>query len=104
MLTSVRKKKQSNELLISFGVSTLALFLGILVAKIGVNFAAILICAPFLIGYLIYVFKYPRIGLLSVFHYSFIVNGLSRFFSPVIPFGLIVDGLLVITIIACFFL
>ncbi|MEI7978084.1 MAG: O-antigen ligase family protein [Bacteroidota bacterium] len=103
MLTSIRKKKQSNELLISFGVSTLAIFLGILIAKIGVNFAATLICAPFIIGYLIYVFNNPRIGLLSVFHYSFVVNGLTRFLPPAIPFGLIVDGLLVITIIACFF-
>lgn len=104
MLT-VRQNKslQNSEILRSFLVAAIAVFLGICIAKVGLVLAAVVIAIPVVATYFVLVFKNPRMGLLSAYHYCFFVNGLGRFLPPDIPFGLLVDGILVITVIACIF-
>ncbi len=103
MQLSERKSLQFSELLQSLLVASIAVFLGILISFLGVEFAGAIVGIPFVITYFVYVFKNPRIGLISVFHYSFIVNGISRYLPPSVPYGLLVDAIFVITIIACIF-
>jgi len=103
MQLSERKSLQFSELLQSLLVASIAVFLGIFIAFFGVAFIGALIVIPILFSYFIYVFKNPRIGLISVFHYSFMVNGLARYLPPSVPYGLLVDAIFVITIIACIF-
>ncbi|MFY7734691.1 MAG: O-antigen ligase family protein [Bacteroidia bacterium] len=98
-----KKGLQLNELLQSFLVAAIAVTLGIMVAKLGIGIAGAMIGLPLVIAYLVYIFKNPRIGVITVFHYSFIVNGLSRYLPPSVPYGLVVDAVFIITVIACVF-
>jgi hypothetical protein len=103
MQLSERKSIQNSELLQSLLVAAIAIFLGILIAQLGIGFAGAIIGIPIVLAYLVYIFKFPRIGIISVFHYSFVVNGLARYLPPSVPYGLVVDAIFIITIIACIF-
>lgn len=77
------------------GVLT-AVFFGWLIAGTGFSIAGLLIVLPFIIGYVVLIFHNPRVGVISFIIYSFIMPGLNRFIvGP--QFGLLVDGLLVLT-------
>lgn len=103
MQISESKYLQSSELMQSLLLAAVAIFLGLLIAKLGIGFAGAIVGIPIVVAYLVFIFKYPRIGVISVFHYSFMVNGLARYLPPSVPYGLVVDAIFIITIIACVF-
>jgi hypothetical protein len=81
-------------------ISAVAVALGYVIAKVDVAGAGALLVLPFLILYLVLVFKNPRIGFFTVLHMGFFLNGLSRYSAA--PFGLGIDVVLLITLIATF--
>jgi hypothetical protein len=74
----------------------LAIFFGWLIARTGFSIANLLMVLPFLAGYLVLVFLYPRAGLITFIIYCFIMPGLNRHIVGA-QFGLLVDVLLVLT-------
>lgn len=84
-------------LLIGMGV-----ILGILTAKRGLTIPLILIVLPPLAAFVVSIFIRPRLGILSFLIYCFFVTGISRY-VPGIPYGLGMDGLLVLSLLAVFF-
>jgi hypothetical protein len=86
-----------------FGFVIIALLLGFIISKGQVAAIGFYIVFPFLVTYLYFIFKKPELGLLSVLHFAFVANGLSRFIPVNLPFGLVIDGILVLTIIATIF-
>ena len=81
----------------------LAVGMGYAVATYGIAVGGIYIGLPFVIAMIVMIFNNPKLGLLITLHYSFFSNGLTRFLSPDIPFGLGVDGILMLSIIAGIF-
>lgn len=79
-----------------------ALLLSVFVWIGGLTAVAGLIFIPFALFFLNRLFTYPKIGVYSVIFMGFTANGLSKYISG-IPFGLTIDGLLVMTYIAIFF-
>ncbi len=79
-----------------------AIAIGILIALGGLKITIILLLIPFLVVFLNRVFVSPKVGVFGVIVYGFLVNGLSRYIHN-LPFGLGIDGLLVITYVAIFF-
>ncbi|WP_184549238.1 O-antigen ligase family protein [Mucilaginibacter sp. FT3.2] len=82
-------------------ISVIGIALGFIIAKTDLVGAGALIALPFVIVYLVLVFKDPRIGLYTVFNLGFFVNGLVRYSTA--PFGLSIDIFLLITLIAALF-
>ncbi|MFY8108579.1 MAG: O-antigen ligase family protein [Bacteroidia bacterium] len=62
-----------------------------------------LIGLPFIIAFLVSIFYNPILALLYSFHLSFISNGITRFIDANIPWGLGVDFLLLLCIVATIF-
>lgn len=81
----------------------LAMGIGFMVAKNGLGLAGILVALPFILAFIYVVFKNPKNGLFFTFHVGFFVNGLNRFLPPDIPFGLAIDFILALSLIASFF-
>ena len=54
-----------------------------------------------LVFFLHIVFSYPKFGIITILFMGFFANGLSRYVQ--IPWGLSIDGLLVLTYLALFF-
>ncbi len=80
----------------------LAVYVGWLIAALGVTVAWLFMVMPFIIGYVVLVFLQPRVGLISFLVYCFLLPGLGRHFvGP--QFGLLVDGLLILTWLAVIF-
>jgi hypothetical protein len=75
--------------------------IGIVIAKYEMLASAIFIVIPFVIYYFIKLFKNPSIGLTTTIILNFFVLGASRYIDA--PFGLLIDGFLVLTIIALLF-
>ncbi|MEO5999558.1 MAG: O-antigen ligase family protein [Chitinophagaceae bacterium] len=74
----------------------LSVYFGWLIAGTGFSFAGLLLVLPFLIGYLVLVFLFPRIGLISYIVYCFFLPGLIRHIvGP--QFGFLVEALLILT-------
>lgn len=69
------------------------------IAVKGIAIGALLVVLPVMVYVLIRIFLEPRLGLLVGFTFSFFAIGLTRYISG-IPFGLTVDALLFITLIA----
>ncbi|MDN5211683.1 O-antigen ligase family protein [Fulvivirgaceae bacterium BMA12] len=84
-------------LLVGMGV-----LFGVLTAKKGISFPIILIVLPPLAGFITSIFLNPKIGVLSFIIYCFFVTGFARY-VPGIPYGLGMDGLLVLSLLAVFF-
>lgn len=74
----------------------LSIFFGWLIAGTGVTIAGLLVGLPFIIGFLILVFLYPRLGLISFIIYCFLMPTLGRHITGP-QFGLGVDALLILT-------
>lgn len=79
-------------------VSVVAVILGFIIAETDIAGAGALIALPFVIVYLVLVFKNPRIGLYTVLNLGFFANGMIRYSTA--PFGLSLDIFLLITLIA----
>ncbi len=84
-------------------VLLLAVGLGYALSVYGIALGGILVALPFVITLIGMIFKNPKLGLLITFHYSFFSNGLQRFISPDIPFGLGVDSVLMLSLIGGIF-
>ncbi len=69
------------------------------IAVKGIVIGAIIIALPVLVYVVIRIFVEPRFGLILSFAFSFFAIGLTRYISGV-PFGLAVDALLVVALIA----
>jgi hypothetical protein len=78
-----------------------ALVFAVVIVKGGIMVGAILIILPPALGFLYWVFKKPEVGIYAVYVAGFFVNGITRYLPG--PFGLAIDGLLVITILAYVF-
>jgi len=70
------------------------------IAYKGLVIGLLIIMIPVIVYALIRIFLNPRFGLFLVFSFSFIAIGISRYTTANIPFGLGVDALLVIILIA----
>jgi hypothetical protein len=84
-------------------VLLLAVGIGYAVSIYGIALGTTLLALPFAIALIIMIFRNPKIGLLVTLNYSFFSNGLQRYTSPDIPFGLGVDIILLISLIAALF-
>lgn len=73
-----------------------------LIAKTGILGIGLLLVLPCLFFYVFYLFKDPKIGLFTCVILAFAGNGLTRY-VPSVPFGLSIDGILVLTYVAVFF-
>ncbi len=78
-----------------------AIGLGAVVAGMGIKGALILLGLPIAVAGLILIFKNPVNGFLAVIVFSFLVNGIIRYIPA--PLGTLVDGLLLITLVAVIF-
>ncbi|MBC7381480.1 MAG: O-antigen ligase domain-containing protein [Bacteroidia bacterium] len=85
------------------GFLIIAVILGYTISKGQIITAGFYIALPFLIGYLILLFRNPKVGLLTCIHFAFITNGLGRFIPGGIPFGLLTDAILLLTVVATIF-
>ncbi|QIP13512.1 O-antigen ligase family protein [Spirosoma aureum] len=74
---------------------------GYLISKLGGAGAVLAILAPLLLGLLILVFLEPRFGLFLYLQLCFIV-GFARFVHVSVPAGLLVDGVLALTLFSLF--
>ena len=74
---------------------------GYLVSKVGPIGAGMAVLVPIVLAVVIAVLMEPRLGLFLYIHLSFIV-GLSRFFPVDFPIGLLIDGLLALTLVSTF--
>lgn len=79
-----------------------AAVIGIAIVKKGMMIPIMLIVLPPAIGFIATLFLNPRIGLWVFLCYCFFVNGVSRY-VPGVPYGLGMDGLMVITFLGIFF-
>ena len=75
---------------------------GFFIADQGLIAVAALLVLPFAVFFLIKVFENPVVGFFAVYVVNFIALGLARYVLQA-PFGLLVDGFLVLTFIAVFF-
>jgi len=102
-LFTINENKYTKEIVPLIGFLLLAAIMGFIIKKGQVASAGFFIALPFILALLVWIFRDPKVGVLSVLHFSFLVNGLGRFSPAGIPFGLFVDGLLILTIIATIF-
>lgn len=84
------------------GALTGALAAGWLVGKTGIAGSAALVAVPLLVSFVLLVFYFPRAGFLSFIVYSFVVMFVNRHI-PNVPFGLGLEGLLLLTWLAVAF-
>lgn len=83
-------------------VLLVAVGIGYLFVSGGIKIAAALLMLPFILIFLNRFFVSPRIGVYAIITAAFVAIGLTRYI-PGVPFGLSIDGLLVLTYIAIFF-
>lgn len=75
---------------------------GVAIGKKGLTAAVMLMMIPFVVLVVIRVFEVPKTALYLVLIIGFLANGLGRYIKG-IPFGLSIDGLLVLCYVAIFF-
>lgn len=75
---------------------------GLLITKMEIIGVAAIIVLPILASWLYVLFLYPVAGLYTAVFYSFIFLGLGKYITG-IQFGILMDGLLIITLIALIF-
>jgi hypothetical protein len=80
----------------------LTLMFGVLISKGGLTTAILLILIPFVFLVVVRVLEVPKTALYLVLIIGFLANGLGRYIKD-IPFGLSIDGLLVLCYVAIFF-
>ncbi len=105
MLESLKEKTGANKLqhpLVIALIFVATIVVAYAIAKGGVKVSlAILLLTPLII-YLNRLFNHPTLGVYTIVVLAFIAIGLTRYIRNV-PFGLSIDGFLVLTIIAIFF-
>ncbi len=85
------------------GISLLgAAFLGVTVAKAGFTVASGLAALPFILIYVVMIFRNPILGYYTAIIFGFTLLGLSRYVRGV-PMGIFIDAMLVLTLIAIIF-
>ena len=77
----------------------LAVVLGFAIVRGGMVVAGLLIALPPMLAWVMLCVNKPMIGLKTYFHASFIIMGIGRFVPLEIPYGMIIDGVLLITLI-----
>lgn len=105
MLNPLEKQTGSWNLqkpLIIIMIFVMTCLLGVIVVKGNLIIALGLIFLPGIIIFLNQLFRKPKIGIYSVVILGFFANGLGRYITGV-PFGLSIDGILVLTYFAIFF-
>ena len=83
----------------------LLLILGVaawLASTLNLVIGLVMILLPFVFIYLVFLFQRPVLGLYTAVIISFLINGLSRYIDG-LPFGLMMDGLLILTLVSLFF-
>ena len=76
-----------------------AVAVGLLVSKGGVPVAGLFIAGPLALLFVIICLARPIVGFWTYIHLSFLVNGLGRLLETDAPFGLAIDGLLLLTLL-----
>ena len=74
----------------------MAAFFGRMIAGNGLTIAGLLVAVPFIVGFLIFIFLKPRIGLIAFIVYNFIMPTIGRHI-PGLQVGLALDALLILT-------
>ena len=97
------KAKYGKDLRALTGFIIIALIIGYMIGKGQMTTITYLLGMPMLVGFLAIIFYNPIIALLYSFHLSFLSNGMMRFIDTQIPWGLGVDFLLLICILATLF-
>ncbi|AUD00511.1 O-antigen ligase family protein [Spirosoma pollinicola] len=77
------------------------IMVGYLVSKMGASGAILAVLAPVVIALVVFVLLDPRVGMLLYVQLSFTV-GFTRFVQIDIPVGLLIDGLLALTLLSLF--
>ncbi len=77
-------------------------FIGSLVGKGGMVTGFAFVALPFILTYVFFIFKYPRIGIIGLFICNYIMLGFARYIKG-IPLGMSVDFHLIIVYVALFF-
>jgi hypothetical protein len=81
----------------------IAVALGYFISGGGVPIVGAVLAIPIAIGFAIFVLKSPKTGIFIYLHVSFFVIGLNRFLPPTVPYGLMVDAILGVTLISTLF-
>src|ERR1700761_10156 len=79
-------------------IAAVAIALGYIIVETDLAGAGGLIAVPFVIIYLVLLFKSPRIGLYTVLNLGFFANGMILYSTA--PFGLLLDIFLLLSLIA----
>lgn len=103
VLMELLQNKYTKDVIPFLGFVCIAILLGYVINKGQMTSATLFICLPFVIGFLFWVFQSPKVGLITVLHFSFFTNGLGRFIEVDIPLGLFIDGILILTVLATIF-
>ena len=77
-----------------------AMACSMVIAKKGLVIGLVLMILPFLVWGVVKIFRDPKFGLYMAFGFSFIAIGISRYITANIPFGLAVDAILAIILLA----
>lgn len=80
-----------------------SLLIGKILSMSGIPLIAALIVLPFIIIFINRVFYIPKIALFTIQLAAYFINGLPRYTGPVVPYGLIADGLFVLALVAIVF-
>ncbi|KEO75150.1 O-antigen ligase family protein [Anditalea andensis] len=83
-------------------IGLIILGLGWLTAQVGIIVPGVLIALPFIVAYVTIVFYKPKAGFVSYIILCFFVAGLSKH-VPSVPFGLGLEGILLLTWLAVIF-
>jgi hypothetical protein len=77
-----------------------AIFLAVAISSKGFVIGFVIIILPGIVWVLFRIFLDPRFGLYSAFAFSFFAIGITRYITANIPFGLAVDAILALVLIA----
>ena len=76
---------------------------GALIALRGVSAAGMLVGIPIMIGFIFLFFYNPKVGIYAALTQGFLISFLGRYVPSGIPYGLVVDFLLVLTFVVILF-
>jgi len=79
----------------------LTLFIALLISRAGIIAAAGFFLLPFIVFFLVKMYSNPKLGIYAAIFIGFFAIGLSRYIKGV-PFGLSMDGLLILTYLILF--
>lgn len=100
-------EEKNNSLLRMIGLALLmggiAIGLSVVISGGGIPIAGLLVGFPIAVTYAGLCIAKPKMGLILYLHCSFFVIGLSRFLPPTIPYGLMIDAILGISVLGTIF-